>query len=83
VAEALSPLFAPRAWRAYAERLKAAQEALGHFNDVCVAQAVVARLPATDAAGFALGWLAATKPAVAAEAGRALQRLRRAPKFLR
>lgn len=83
-ADALSSLFPAGAWRAYESRLKAAQEALGHFNDICVAQALLATMAADDpGAAFARGWLAASKPATLRDAGRALRALGRAPKFLR
>lgn len=83
-AEALAPLWPSAAWKAYEARLRSAQEALGRFNDLCVAQARLAQAGTSEpAAAFALGWLAANKPLALRRSAHALQRLGRAPKFLR
>ncbi|MBN8509360.1 MAG: CHAD domain-containing protein, partial [Burkholderiales bacterium] len=58
--EFAAPCFRGKAVRAYLKRVAPAQEALGEFNDVCVARAL---LQPASAAGdaqamYALGWLA-------------------------
>jgi CHAD domain-containing protein len=83
-AESLSSLFPREAWQAYARRLKKAQDALGHVQDLALAQATFADLCTRDArAWFALGWIAARRPAALADAGRALRSLGKRPKFFR
>ena len=63
----------------YLERLRVAQEQLGRFNDVCVAEAAYAALlPGEPRAWFALGWLQARRVAVLADCIEALRGLRRA-----
>lgn len=75
-------LFPARSLRRYLRRLTAAQEQLGRFNDVCVAQAAYAALlPAEPRAWFALGWLQAQRAAVLADCVQALGPLRRAKPF--
>jgi triphosphatase len=83
-AESLSSLWPASAWQAYAQRLKNAQDALGRVQDASLAQAVYSAQPdAGPQAWFALGWLAAQRPGWVAEAGQALRKLGKRPKFLR
>lgn len=83
-AECLSSLWPNKAWQDYLQRLKAAQDALGRFQDLCVARAAFeARREADPQAWFALGWIAASRPDAIADAGAALCALGRVPKFLR
>lgn len=58
--EFAAPCFPAKAVRAYLKRVAPAQEALGEFNDVCVARALLQPAAATGEAqaAFALGWLA-------------------------
>ncbi len=58
--EFAAPCFSGKAVRAYLKRVAPAQEALGEFNDVCVARALLQPPAAAgDAqAMYALGWLA-------------------------
>ncbi|WP_295637735.1 CYTH and CHAD domain-containing protein [uncultured Methylibium sp.] len=83
-AEFSAALFPRRAVERYMAPLRAAQERLGEFNDVCVAQAACKSL--TDGvpqAWFALGWLAARRDMTLAEGAAALQGLRKAEPFWR
>jgi inorganic triphosphatase YgiF len=83
-AESLSSLFPPDAWRVYARKLRKAQDALGRFQDLALAQGAFSTLLELDPqAWFALGWIAARRPAAVADAGRALRALGKTPKFLR
>jgi inorganic triphosphatase YgiF len=83
-AESVSALWPAHAWQAYARRLQRAQEQLGLIQDVAVAKAAFsARRDRDPRAWFALGWLAAQEPRMIKQAGRALQDLGKAPKFLR
>lgn len=79
--ELCAGLFARKALAAYLKPLRAAQAALGDFNDVCVATARArAAAEAGQAEGwFALGWLQPRRAQVLAEAGRRLRRFRKAP----
>jgi CHAD domain-containing protein len=83
-AEAVSSLFPRADWLAYLQRLKVAQDALGHYQDWYLAQAQF-DTPAPDDTGawFARGWLAAQREALLAEAGAALVALGKRPRFLR
>ena len=82
--ECMSPLWPEKAWQDYLRRLKKAQDALGAFQDLTVAQTVFeARREADPQAWFALGWIAARRPAAIERAGAALRKLGRAPKFVR
>ncbi len=68
--------------RKFMKPLAAAQDALGRFNDVCVAQALFRRTAADDAqAMFALGWLAHERDAAIERCVGALKSLRKAPVF--
>jgi triphosphatase len=83
-AEALSALWPDKAWADYLRRLKTAQDALGHFQDLCVARAVFeAQRDAAPTSWFALGWIAAERRESIAQSRRALRGLGRTPKFLR
>ncbi len=83
-AECLSTLWPDKAWQDYLRRLKKAQDALGTFQDLTLAQAAFeARREADPQAWFALGWIAARRPAAIARAGRALRALGRVPRFMR
>lgn len=80
--EFAAPAFRAKRVRAFLRRLAPAQQALGHFNDVCVAQALFKQTAADDApAMFALGWLAHERDGAIARCVRALTRLRRADVF--
>jgi triphosphatase len=83
-AEAVASLLPRKAWRAYLARLKVAQDALGRYQDLCLAQALF-DAPAPDAAGawFARGWLAARRDALVADAGTALSAIGKRPHFMR
>lgn len=67
---------------AYLGRLKPAQDALGHYQDVVVAQAMF-ETAADDGthAGFALGWLAREREVAAASCSNSLEAFRKAPTF--
>lgn len=83
-AEFSAALFPRRAVERYMAPLRAAQERLGEFNDVCVAQAACRSL--TDGvpqAWFALGWLAARRDLTLSDGAAALQRLRKVEPFWR
>jgi len=82
--EFLSSLYPAKAVTRYLKLLRPAQEALGEYNDVLVAEAAFRELLDADArAWFALGWLAAHRAACLAECTRALQRLAEADAFWR
>nr|WP_281286103.1 CYTH and CHAD domain-containing protein [Methylibium rhizosphaerae] len=77
-------LFPSRRVERYLQRLRPAQESLGHFNDVVVAQAGWRERADDDPrAWFAVGWLAARREAVLGECRAALAPLLLAdvPKF--
>jgi CHAD domain-containing protein len=74
--------FRERRLRDFLERLTPAQEALGEFNDVCVARALFKDAAADDPmAMFALGWLAHERDDAIRRCVKALARLRRAQPF--
>lgn len=80
--DAVAALCPGKAVRRYLERLQRAQEALGTYNDLCVAQqAFRAHADGDPRAWFAVGWLQARRGAQVAEAAKALRRLARAPAF--
>jgi inorganic triphosphatase YgiF len=84
VAECLSDLWPEKAWLEYLRRLKRAQDALGHFQDLCVAQTTFESLRASEpTAWFALGWVAARRHDSIARSRDALRALGRTPRFLR
>ena len=83
-AEFTSALWPERAWAAYGERLRRAQDALGAMQDNAVAEPLYrAEAEHDPRAWFAVGWLVARREALVAEAGRALRNLGRTPKFMR
>ena len=83
-AESLSALWPAKSWAAYAQRLRDAQEALGRSQDATVAETMLRDAAARDVdVAFALGWLAARRDGLVADAGRALRALGAVPKFLR
>jgi len=60
--EFAASLFREKKVEAYLQRLKPAQDALGEYNDLVVAEQAFAQLlPAKPEAWFALGWLAAQR----------------------
>ena len=82
LSEFAAPAFRDKRVRAFLKRLAPAQQELGRFNDVCVAQALFASAAAADPlAMFALGWLAHERDAAIARCVRALAPLRRAEVF--
>lgn len=61
--EFTASLFRAKSVQAYVQRLKPAQDALGEYNDLVIAEQAFGRmLPAKPQAWFALGWLAAQRP---------------------
>lgn len=83
-AEALSSLWPAKAWAAYAGRLRDAQDALGRLQDITVAEGLLRDAAARDpGAAFGLGWIAAQRGQIVAEAGTALAAIGKTPKFLR
>jgi CHAD domain-containing protein len=82
LSEFVGTLFRPSPLRRFLKRLAPAQEALGDFNDVCVARALFKDAAADDPlAMFALGWLAHERDDAIARCTRALAPLRRAEPF--
>ncbi|WP_119287959.1 CYTH and CHAD domain-containing protein [Azohydromonas sediminis] len=82
--EFVAALYSAKAVARYLKRLRPAQEALGEYNDVLVAEAAFRELVASDPrAWFALGWLAARRAQCLAKCTRALQRLADAEPFWR
>ena len=74
--------FGPRRVQGFLKRLTPAQEALGAFNDVCVARALFKDAADDDPmAMFALGWLAHERDDAIARCVRALRRLRSTKAF--
>lgn len=74
--------FERRAVAAYLRSVEPAQDALGHFNDVCVARALLQPSAAHDPqAMFALGWLAHEHDSAVVHCAKPLQRLRKARPF--
>jgi triphosphatase len=83
-AEFTSALWPDRAWAAYSERLRRAQDALGAMQDNAVAEPLYrAEAEHDPRAWFAVGWLVARREALVADAGRALRDLGKTPKFMR
>jgi triphosphatase len=82
LSEFAGTLFREPRLRSFLKRLAPAQEALGEFNDVCVARALFKDAAADEPlAMFALGWLAHERDDAIARCARELARLRRAPPF--
>ncbi|MGL6112495.1 MAG: CHAD domain-containing protein, partial [Rubrivivax sp.] len=75
-------LYRPKDVKAFQARLAPTQEALGAFNDVCVARALFEPEGLEDSlAMFALGWLAHERDDCIARSVRALAALRKAKPF--
>ena len=71
-----------KAVKAFVAPLAVAQEALGAFNDVCVARTLFDRVAADDSqAMFALGWLAHERDGAIERCVSALGKFRKAPVF--
>lgn len=84
LSEFAAPMYRDKRVRAFLKRLGAAQEALGAFNDVCVARGLFEGAAAAEPmAMFALGWLAHERDDAILRCTRALARLRRAEAFWR
>ena len=82
LSEFAGSLFRERRLRDFLKRLAPAQEALGDFNDVCVARALFKDAADDDPmAMFALGWLAHERDDAIKRCARELARLRRVPPF--
>lgn len=80
--EFAASLFGAKKVAAYLERLKPAQDALGQYNDLVVAEQVFTRmLPGQPQAWFALGWLAARRPDLLDVSRRSLKKWAKAPVF--
>lgn len=80
--EFVAALFPTRGVKRYLRRLRVAQDQLGRYNDLCVAEAAYAPLAASEPrAWFALGWLQARRAAVLADCSEALRGLRSAKPF--
>ena len=72
----VAPLLAAKAVARYLALLKPAQEALGDYNDVVVAEAACrAATPHSLGDAFVLGWLSARRDALAADAAARLKGL--------
>ncbi|MES2185997.1 MAG: CHAD domain-containing protein [Pseudomonadota bacterium] len=82
LAEFTAPLFGSKHAGAFLGQLKPAQDALGRYNDEAVALAAYTNAAAVDPrAWFAIGWLAARRPAGAEACRRALHVLSRVQVF--
>jgi triphosphatase len=80
--EFVSSLYDAKDVKRYLSRLKPAQDALGNYNDLTVAEAAFrALLEADPRAWFALGWFAAHRAQLLHDAAAALEGLSGAPKF--
>lgn len=80
--EFAASLFPAKRVEGYLKCLRPAQESLGQFNDVVVAQASYRERADEDPrAWFAVGWLAARRDAVLGECQATLPALHEAPKF--
>lgn len=82
LSEFVGALFRESRLRSFLKRLAPAQEALGDFNDVCVARALFKDAADDDPmAMFALGWLAHERDDAIGRCAKALARLRRVQPF--
>ncbi len=82
--ELLSSTCRPKAVKRYLARLRPAQEALGLYNDLTLAEAAFRRrLEHDPCAWFALGWLAAQRQKLLADAAEALAELPRSARLWR
>ncbi len=80
--EFVAALWPAKDVRRYLARVAPAQDALGRFNDLCVAQqAFAAAVERDPRAWFAVGWLQAQRAEPIAAAARALRRLGRGQPF--
>ena len=80
--EFAAALFREKKVQAYLQRLKPAQDALGKYNDLVVAeQAFGQLLPAQPQAWFALGWLAAGRAPLLKASRRCLRKWAKARGF--
>lgn len=80
--EFVASLYGEKAVKRYLKALRPAQEALGHYNDVIVAEhAFRERLAEDPRAWFALGWLAGQRMQLLREATQALMVLSKASRF--
>lgn len=80
--EFVATLFGRKALARYLALLKPAQEALGEFNDVLIAEtACRAAAPHSVGDAFVLGWLSARRDALADLAAHRLRALAAAPRF--
>lgn len=80
--ELSASLYRPKAVREFLRQLGPAQEALGAFNDVCVARALFEGQGPSDAmAMFALGWLAREREVAITRCVHTLTQLRKAEPF--
>lgn len=80
--EFTASLYPRKRVEAYLKRLRAAQEQLGHFNDVAVATEQYRRqLDSEPRAWFALGWLAERRRVVIGDCVTSLEAFRRAEPF--
>lgn len=84
LAEFVAPLFGDKKSERYLEALRPAQDALGHYNDEVVAQAMLRQWTAHDsAAWFGVGWLKAHEAERVQACARALTAARDARPFWR
>lgn len=82
--EFVSSLYAPKAVQRYLKRLRPAQEVLGDYNDMLIAEAAFRARVADDArAWFAIGWLSAQRQPQLRRCERELVRLAGAETFWR
>jgi CHAD domain-containing protein len=80
--EFVAPMFRAKAVERYLEPLRVAQEALGAFNDLTVADVAFRTQVHADArAWFAVGWLAARRATCLQDCAHALGRLTQADRF--
>lgn len=83
-AEALAPLVPGKAMRRYLAGLRPIQEALGEYNDLLVAEALLVRDDLVEPGHwYARGWLAAARETALGEAAAALRLLPTLPRSLR
>jgi triphosphatase len=74
--EFVASLFPPRLVQRCLKRISPAQDLLGRYNDLCVAEAAFrAQMPQDPRAWFAVGWLVAQRAQLVPETAKALARL--------
>jgi inorganic triphosphatase YgiF len=82
--EFVSSLYPPKAVQRFLKRLRPAQEVLGEYNDMLVAEAAYrARIDDDARAWFAVGWLVGQRPGQLGRCQRALEQLADAAPFWR